>query len=467
MAAPMAPGVASGSWGIAYTFNCYGRAMRWLVVVALAGCGSDPEPSCHGAPETCRASCGYGAGDLASATAADVAPRDIPIDHIVLVMQENRTFDHYFSSLVGPGQTVDGAAPTLMNPDPAHPGGTVSRFHQTALCFSNPAESWDQVHRELDGGALDGFAAESALEDPTDPSGARAMGYYDETDLPYYYALARAFAISDRHFSSVLANSWTNRLYYMAGTSYGVTTNVVPKQTDDAGNPLPNLFTRLDDAKITWGYYVQDVPSIEILTDTWAKRIAHIQPFEQFFGDAAAGLLPQVTFVEGTDMKGGISPDEDPPADIEVGQAMVADIVDAVMRSPHWPHAAMFLSYDEQGGLYDHVVPPSACAPDDTPPMLGPGGFVAPYDQLGLRIPLFAISPYAKRGYVSHAVTDHTSLLRFVEAKFGLPALTHRDANAVPPYDLFDFEHPDLSIPPLPAATIDPAKRDACAAKFP
>ena len=446
------------------------RSLLLVLCLPLAGAcsSSDPQPSCHGAPETCRASCGYGSGDLGAATLADVRPRAIPIDHIVLVMQENRTFDHYFSSLTVPGQTVDGARPDVTNPDPVNPGSTISRFHQTAACFDNPAESWDDVHREVHGGALDGFTTEAGREDPVkDPSGRRAMGYYDETDLPYYYALSRAFAISDRHFGSVQANSWTNRLFYMAGTSYGVTANVVPPQKDDAGNIYPNLFTRLDDAKISWTFYVQDLPSYEILTDTWATRLEHTLPFEQFFLDAAAGTLPSVTFVEGTDMKGGVSPDEDPPADFEVGQAMVKSIVDALTQSPQWPRSALFLSYDEQGGLYDHVPPPSACPPDDTPPKLDPGGFDAAYAQLGLRVPLIVVSPYAKRGYVSHEVTDHTSLLRFVETRFSLPALTHRDANAVPPFDMFDFDHPDLSVPTLPPATVDAAKRAACATQFP
>ena len=434
----------------------------------LAACGSEPAPSCTGDPAACRASCGYGAGDRAEATLADLRPREIPIDHVILVMQENRTFDHYFSSLTVPGQTVDGAGPGITNPDPTQPGATIARFHQTAACFDNPAESWDDVHRELDGGALDGFTVEAGREDPVgDPTGARAMGYYDETDLPYYYALARAFAISDRHFGSVLANSWTNRLFYMAGSSYGVTANVVPPQRDEAGELRPNLFTRLDDAHVTWTFYVQDLPSMEILTETWAPRIAHVLPFEQFFIDAAAGTLPAVTFVEGSDLHGGVSPDEDPPADFEVGQAMVASIVDAVTTSPQWPRAALFVSYDEQGGLYDHVVPPAACPPDDLAPMIDPGGVEAAYDQLGLRVPLFVVSPYARRGYVSHEVTDHTSLLRFVEARFGLPALTHRDANAVPPFDMFDFAHPDLDVPALPPATIDPARRDACALAYP
>jgi phospholipase C len=124
-------------------------------------------------------------------------------------------------------------------------------------------------------------------------------------------------------------------------------------------------------------------------------------------------------------------------------------------------------SYDEQGGLYDHVVPPAACAPDDIAAQLMPGDFQAGFDQYGLRVPLIAVSPYAKRGYVSHVVTDHTSILRMVAARFELPALTHRDANAIPPFDLFDFTRADLSVPTLPTAVIDATQQQTCTAKYP
>ena len=447
------------------------RSASCLVVAAwaLAACGDNVAPTdCPGQPETCRASCSYGSGDLAQGTLADF-PRlggDIPIDHVVLVMQENRTFDHYFSSLTVPGQTVDGAAPDATNPDPLNPTGTISRFHQTAACLDNPAESWSEVHREVDGGAMDGFTTQNA-RDAADPTGARALGYYDETDLPFYYALARAFAISDRHFASAQANSWTNRAFFMAGTSFGITSNVFPPQDDAHGDPLPDLFTRLNDAHVSWAFYVQDNPTLAILSGTWAKNLGHVYDYSQFASDAAAGVLPSVTFVEATDRAGAASPNEDPPADFQVGQAFVADVVTALTTSPQWPHAALFLSYDEQGGFYDHVPPPAACAPDDYAPQLGADDVAAAYDHYGLRVPLMVVSPYARRGYVSHAVTDHTSILRFIEARFGLPALTHRDANAVPPFDMFDFDHPDTSVPSLPAPTVDPDVEAACLTKYP
>ena len=443
--------------------------MRWLVAAMLAaGCGDNVHPFCTGDLAACRASCAYGSGDLALDTLADVAPRlgaQIPIDTFVLVMQENRAFDHYFSELTVPGQTVDGASRDATNPDPTTPGGTIARFHQTAYCFDNPAESWSQTHREIDGGALDGFTAQNAQAD--DPTGARAMGYYDETDLPYYYALARAFAISDRHFASVQANTWPNRMFYMAGTARGIVDDTFPPSADGSGHALPDLFTRLDDAKVTWAFYVQDFPTLAIDVGAFGQHEENVLPFAQFFTDAAAGTLPRVVFVEGTDLDGGVSPDEDPPADVQVGEQMVHDIVAATMASPQWPRAALLFSYDEHGGLYDHVAPPAACAPDDTPPALGSGDVPGAYDALGLRVPLIVVSPYAKRGYVSHVVTDHTSILRLLEARFELPALTHRDANAVPPFDMFDFDHPDTTVPALPDAPLDQAQRDACAAKYP
>jgi len=436
--------------------------MRWWLLV-VASCSSPPQPSCKPADQ-CRANCSFGAGDRAAATLADL-PRKIPIDHFVLVMQENRTFDHYFSSLAVPGQTVDGAAPDATQPDPTKPGSTISRFHQTAYCFDNPAESWDEVHREVDGGAMDGFTAQNA--ETNDPTGGRALGYYDESDLPYYYALARAFASSDRHFASVQANSWTNRSFYMAGTAYGITSNVFPPQKDATGAILPNLFTRLNDAHVTWNMYAQDFPTIGILDETYAKNIAHVQTFQQFFDDAAAGQLASVSFVEGSDMKGGLSPDEDPPADMQMGEAMVADIVAAVTSSPQWPTTALILTYGEQGGFYDHVSPQPACIPDDIAPALDAGDVQAAYDQTGLRVPLIVVSPFAKRGYVSHVVTEHTSILRLVAARFDLPALTHRDANAVPPFDLFDFASPDTTVPDLPPAPVDAAQMAACMQKYP
>ena len=139
-----------------------------------------------------------------------------------------------------------------------------------------------------------------------------------------------------------------------------------------------------------------------------------------------------------------------------------------MLHSPDWSASAFFLTYDEHGGFYDHVAPPPAVPPDDIPPMLHPGDTPAAFDRYGVRVPAIVVSPFAKRHYVSHVVYDHTSILRFIETRFGLPALTRRDAAASPMLDFFDFAHASFATPPaLPDAPVDPGGVAACAALHP
>jgi phospholipase C len=183
--------------------------------------------------------------------------------------------------------------------------------------------------------------------------------------------------------------------------------------------------------------------------------------------DAQAGQLPQVAFIDaniGETISGpGVADqlnDEHPPGDIQVGQKFTSDVVQALFASPQWKSSVLFLTYDEHGGIYDHLPPPPACAPDDRAPVFTnsedaqyPGGF----DRYGIRVPFTAVSPYTKKGYVSHHVYDHTSMTRFIEAKFKLPALTARDANADALMDFFDFQNPPFMTPPqIAPATVDP-----------
>jgi phospholipase C len=450
------------------------------VVGAMTACQS-PEALWAEKVQTCvkGGSCAFHAGMLAK----DTFPSDwpvgdkIPIDHIVLVMQENRSFDHYFSQLKS---GADVAPANVTNPDAN--GNPIPRFHLTSStqtvwtppsgtgghCFSDTSHGWQDTHTELSyqGVFNNGFVVAN------DPDGTRAMGYYDETDLPFYYALAQTFALSDRHFCSVLGPTWPNRMFYMAGTSYGLTENFVPPDTNPKTGQLnPNIMRQMDAANITWASYSQDLPTQAIFLTTYGDETAtvagtkHYQPQENFFSDAAAGTLPSVSFVEGSDGSKTypIAVDEHPPAYNAIGQTFLAKVVQSVMTSPQWAHTALFITYDEAGGLYDHVTPPAAVAPDDFPPDSGNGSF----KQYGMRVPFLVVSPYAKRGHVSHEVTDHTSILRFVEARFNLPAMTNRDANAAPAFDMFDFEHPDLSVPTLPAVTIDPTIQSACINAFP
>lgn len=409
-----------------------------------------------------RAACEFKAGALPSETlAGDVLLGDkLPFDHIVLVMQENRSFDHYFSKLSHGGVTV--ASPDATNPDAL--GNPVKRYHETKYCIDDVAHSWKPSHRQFNDGGMDGFVVTN------DPGGARAMGYYDETDLPFYYGVARTFAISDMHFSSVMGPTQPNRLYYWAGTSWGAITNGIAPDKDPAGKQTSSIFTRLNAAKVSWKSYVTDVASPAVFYGLLSTNLNNFVKVDDadagFFAAAASGTLPSVSIVEASFAAGvaGGQSDEHPSSNVQIGQQFTARVVDAVLKSPLWPKTVLIFLYDEHGGFYDSVPPPKACRPDAFDPIGDP---TQKFDHLGFRTPLIVVSPFAKRGYVSHEPIDHTSVTRFVEARFGLKAMTARDANAWPLFDMFDFAKPDVSIPALPAAVIDPAKDAQCRIDYP
>src|SRR5262249_40716845 len=141
----------------------------------------------------------------------------------------------------------------------------------------------------------------------------------------------------------------------------------------------------------------------------------HTKTFDQFYVDAAAGTLPQVVFLDPDIGREGVGAnDEHPPAMMQIGQALISKVVSAVTKSPNWDKTAMFLNYDEHGGLYDHVPPPKACRPDDYPMLNLQPGDTSGFDLYGVRVPLLVVSPYAKPHYVGHHLYDHTSILRFI-----------------------------------------------------
>ena len=437
--------------------------MRWLLTaLLLAACRPPPVPSGRPSVEAARASrkaCEFVTGAMAADTVGRGYPigDELPFDHVVLVMQENRSFDHYFSQLSHGGVHV--ASNFATNPDAD--GVPVRRYHESRYCLKDVNHGWSGSFREFNGGKNDGFVVAN------DPNGARALAYYDETDLPWYYALVRRFAISDAHFASVLGPTPPNRLFYWAGTSFGSTNAAAAPTVDPATGRAPvSLFDRLSDAQVSWLSYVTDVASPLMFPKMITQDFDHFVGISQFYEDAAKGTLPSVSVVEGQfgGGPGTEESDEHPDANIQVGQAFVAKVTEAVMRSPLWPRTVLIITYDEHGGFYDSVPPPKACRPDATPPVSEPHhGF----DQLGFRTPLIVVSPWARRGHVSHEVVDHTSITRLVETRFGLPAMTGRDANAWPLLDLFDFAFADTSVPDLPEAVVDPAGRAQCARDFP
>lgn len=424
------------------------------------------------------------------------------IRHVIVLMQENRSWDSYYGTIdlpqcgsEAPGQScVDKLPPAgATNPDPTDSTRTIRSFHQTAYCTEDTAHGWGSSHVEFNPddpnastGTNQGFTKANVTA--ADPTGHRTMGYYDGTDLNYYWNLVRLFAFGDRYFSAVLDSTYPNREYLLAATSFGHVQNDFPPIPK--GFPVPSIFSRLDAAGIDWKDYFNNLPQAGLVYDS---PNTHFAPFAAFFADLAAGTLPPVALVDSAfeikSATGLEATDEHPANDVQEGQAFVAAVIDALIASPLWKESVLFLTYDEAGGFYDHVVPPAACAPDaftpgtcaDTasgtctsfgrPSKQGLGGITVGFDRYGFRVPNAVVSPWVKPGYVSHQVYDHTSILKFIETRFQLPTLTLRDANANDMTDFFDFSpsNPPLADAPrvletLPVAAFDPGRAAVCAA---
>ena len=354
-------------------------------------------------------------------------------------------------------------------------GTPVPLAHGTQLCFADTNHDWDGTHQEINGGKMDGFAVandgtheDPMLGPPDFLSGARAMTYYTKDDLPFMYWAAENFAIGDRYFAAVPGPTWPNREYLYAGTSWGeTTTGAFPTPTTHDGARLA----------LRQGHQVGELRRLALDRAPLQPRARRTRapmrrtstPYTQFATDAKAGKLPAVTFLDPNLYPEGYNNnDEHPPAVMQVGENWLAGTLKTLIASPQWPHMAVFLLWDEHGGLYDHVAPPPACAPDATQPKVtGDGGTYGGFVEEGVRLPFAVFSPYAKHHYVSHKVFDHTSVLRFVEARFGLPALTKRDANALAPWDVFDFTAaPMLTPPAVPNVPVDQTIIDQCQTIF-
>jgi len=391
------------------------------------------------------------------------------IKHVVVLMQENRSFDTYFGQLHAQGQLgAEGEPLDASNPNPIKPKAPpIKAFHETHYCeVADLNHSWNGSHQEWDNGNMDGFTAANVTA--SDATGSRTMGYYDKTDLPFYYGLYNQFAIGDQHFASTLTQTFPNRFYLLAGTSFGHIRNDLPGPD---GFTQRTIFNTLDEAspQITWKIYYSQVAfglEFKYVRDNAAGHVVQIDdPVNGYFADAAAGSLPQVAFIDPIFAGlNNVENDEHPKANVQVGQKFVADVTNALFKSPNWGSSAFFLTYDEHGGFYDHVPPPSAPIPDAIPPMLQSGDTPGAFDRYGIRVPVVAVSPFARPHFVSHTVSDHTSILRFIETRFALPALTKRDGQADPMLDYFDFSSAAFATPPtLPAATVNQVEAAYCA----
>ena len=406
-----------------------------------------------------REACEFKKGAMPEQTLDAEGPigQRIPIDTFVIVMQENRSFDHYFQQLPKFGQPDADVTPKgYVNFDP-HEKRDVAPYHATQLCGKDTRHDWNSAHKQFNDGKMDGFVATS------NPKGKRALGYYDANDLGYYYALANTFGIGDRYFASMLGPTWPNRMFFHSASSFGHIGNTAPRAIPEE----QSLFHQLSRKGIEWVVYAEGLTFEEkIFPHLHDIKGDHFKDLDGFFADAKNNTLPAYVWIEST-YGGPDATDEHPPADVQLGQRFVARVIDALMKSPAWAHSALFIMYDEPGGFFDHVPPPPACVPDEIEPLLEKRHVRARFDRLGMRTPFIVVSPFAKAHYVSHQVYSHSSVPRLIQARFELPALSARDANSSVPYDMFDFEHPPFATPPaLPLAFVDEMASRICHARY-
>src|SRR5215472_17205836 len=411
------------------------------------------------------------------------------IEHVVILTQENRSFDHYFGSYRGVRGFSDQSA-AFQQPDPANtaisPVGQLLPFHldttkSNAACTHDISHDWVPQHQSWDNGKMDGFVSSRLPINANDA--VLTMGYYTRADLPYYYAVADAFTLCDNYFCSVIGPTDPNRLYSMApsidpdGKNGGPLLQTLIAQRSSFFGRLTytTMPEQLQARGISWKVYTS--PDQNILNGLFSDNVlSYFKNFQDtssdlhknaftpqfptdFAADAASGNLPQVSWVIAS-----VVDSDHPPAPAVFGELTLSVILSALMGNPAaWAKTVLFVTYEENGGFFDHVPPVTAPAgtpgeyvtvaavPDPTvagnPPIAGPIG-------LGSRVPMLVISPFSRGGFVSSDTFDHTSMLRFLETRFGaeVPNLSAwRRATVGDLTSAFNFTKPDMSIPTLPA----------------
>jgi phospholipase C len=366
------------------------------------------------------------------------SPRNLPIDTFVVLMMENRSFDHYF----GWHPEADGRYQGLTYVDGE--GNTV-KTHRLPPDFQgcghpDPDHSWDGGRFQYNGGRMDGFAKGSADGTGSDEF---AVGYYLKRDLGFIPHAAGAYTLYDRYFHSLMASTYPNRHYQLGAQSGGQKGNDIPVGT--LGNQWETILDRAKERGLSIGYYVSDLP-FPALYGT--RGLTWVRPVAQFYADARLGTLPNVCFVDPPFRDGGggdgTSADEHPHGDIRLGQAFMSDIAHSFIESPQYRRGALFINYDEWGGFFEHVRPRRV--PDDR----ASGDINEDFGLTGFRSPTVAISPFARGGRVNHAVLTHESILKLISYRFGLGHLNKRHRYASNIGRTLNFASPTFDPPRLP-----------------
>jgi phospholipase C len=385
-------------------------------------------------------SSGGGAGDAGLASQR--------IQHVVVIMQENRSFDHYFGTFPGAdGIPMDAnGVPTVCNPDPnADAGGCVKPFHLTADKNAGGPHSSKAFTTCVSGGSMDGFiknaeGGKTGCADPQDPACTNGtlidvMGYHTDAEIPNYWAYAHDFVLHDHMFQPnaswsypqhiMMVSAWTARC--TADDPMTCTTNLDGDGTTGtagAGNHYPwtDVTYLLHNAGVSWKYYLgqgmdphcggdptecQPKPLDPMVPSIWNPlpdfddvvddgETANVQTVDNFYNDVTSGQLPAVSWIVPSS-----NVSEHPAALVSTGQAYVTALVNTIMQSPYWTSTVIFLSWDDWGGFYDHVVPPA----------VDKAGY-------GIRVPAITMSPWVKKGTIDHKVLSHDAYLKFIEDVF-------------------------------------------------
>ncbi|HKT89711.1 MAG TPA: alkaline phosphatase family protein [Candidatus Sulfotelmatobacter sp.] len=445
------------------------------------------------------AGCGGGTGNSTSTPPPNPSPAPTPppaagitsVNHVVIMLQENRSFDHYFGQMTAYRQAnsipINGSPATIddestgsySNYSPVT-GGNIAAYHTGSVCTEDLTPDWSETHENFNwenpsaansSSPMDGFAqlavqvsqyASTLGINMADQDGHRVMGYFDGNDLNYYYFMASNFGIDDHFFSPVPSYSPAQRAYLFAATSQGyvhdpgagkLTAKTIWQELDAAGQSWKiyseeqNLYSYLQE----FAYYNQPGVSAKVVS------------INQFFTDAANGQLPAVSYIE-TGLHDGLSEHTsnfDPanpqqgevPINVQTGAQYAAKIINAVMQGPSWTDSVIFFAHDEGGGFFDHVPPLSVPSPDGIKPLdLTSTDVTGDFTITGSRVPNMVISPFAKKNFVSHTPMDYTAFLRFIETRWNLPTLTARDAAMPDMTEFFDFTNKPWSTAPSPPA---------------
>lgn len=373
-----------------------------------------------------------GAGAL-PAGATLPPPEAAGFEHVVVVMMENRSFDHFFGWL--PGANGQQAGLNYVDSNGlSHPTHSLPPDYQ-GCGMLDPGHSYQNGRVQYNNGGANGWLLDGSGNDTF------AIGYYGASDLSFLAPAAQAYTICDNYFAGMLSATYPNRFYMHAA------------QTDRLDNTstvstLPTIWSRLEEKGLSGRYYYNDLPFLVL----WGSRYTNIsKPFADFLADAQNGTLPNVAFIDprfgGEDQ--GLSNDDHPHADIRNGEVFLNQVYDALRASPDWSKTVLVINYDEWGGFYDHVPPPLAPIPDASAAAGDTDG------RLGFRVPCVVISPYARRNYIAHEQYDHTSILKMIEWRFNLPPLSVRDQTANNLAHVLDLttansDAPAFTVPPGP-----------------